>query len=238
MTTFHPITLVCPHCGIKMSDYDLMSFTVHRSTTYSDGKTVTKPWMNNDKAISLCADCQQVFWRKEAVLETDNYPGDELPMAGDMHDLPFALGDTFREELIRFYVKLLKDGFANTTEKKEYLRFRIWWGINDFIRYRKPVWQLVPQFKSLKRIQFLLANRKKNRETFATFKPVFEKNLKKLIAIFQPEYEADELLLAEMYRELGEMAKAKEVLNGVENKAACRKIATAVGRNKKRVMKL
>ncbi|MCF6169753.1 MAG: hypothetical protein L3J66_02080 [Bacteroidales bacterium] len=238
MTTFHPITLVCPHCGMKMSDYELMSFTIHRSTAYSDGMTVTEPWMNNDKAITLCPDCQQVFWRDDAIEESDNYPEEELPMARDMHDLPFAFSDTFREELIRFYVKLLKDGFANTTEKKEYLRFRIWWGINNFIRYRKPFWKLLPRFKSVKQAKNLLANRKKNRETFAVFKPVFEENLKNLIAIYQPEHEGEQIMLAEMYRELGEMAKAKEVLNEVEDKAGCRKIRIAVHRNRKRVMKL
>ena len=130
MTTFHPITLVCPHCGIKMSDYELMSYTVCSSTVYSDGLTVTEPWMNNDKAISLCPDCQQVFWREDAVTDRDNFPEEELPMAGELHDLPFALSDNFKVELIRFYVDLLKDGFANTVEKKVYLRLRIWWDIN------------------------------------------------------------------------------------------------------------
>ena len=237
MTTFHQITLVCPHCGIKMSDYDLMSYTVHRSTVYSDGLTVTEPWINNDNAIANCPDCQQVFWREDAVLETDDLPEEELPMAGDIHNLPFALSETFREELIRFYVDLLKEGFANTTDRKIYLRLRIWWGINDFVRYREPIWKLLPQFTNLKRAKFLLANRRKSRLIFTEFKPLFRENLEKLIVIFKPEHEGEQIMLAEMYRELGDMDKAKKALKGVEIKK-CRKISKAIANNKKQVMKL
>ena len=237
MTTFHQIILVCPHCGIKMSAYEMMSFTVHSSTVYSDGLNVTEPWTGNDKAIALCPSCQKVFWREDCVLEEDKIPEENLPFAGDMYDLPFALSKTFREELIHYYVNLLKEGFANTTDRKIYLRIKIWQGINSFVRHRKPIWKLLPQFTNLKRLKFLLVSRRKSHLVFVEFKPLFRENLEKLIAIFKPEHEGEQILLAEMYRELGEMAKAKKALQGVESKQS-RKISKAIAGNKKRVINL
>ena len=237
MTTFSQIILACPHCGIRMGAYELMSYTIHSTTVYSDGMTVTEPWMNNDKAIAICPKCQKAFWQEDARIETEERIGDNLPFAGDTYDLPFALSETFREELIQFYVDLLKDGFANTTDRKIYLRLRIWWGINDFVRYREPIWKLFPQFTSLRRAKILLASRRNSRLVFAEFKTLFRENLEKLIAIFKPEHEGEQIMLAEMYRELGEMGKAHEALKGVEIKN-CRRITKAIAGNKKRVVKL
>jgi len=237
MTTFSQITLVCPHCEIRLGAYELMSYTIHRSTVYSDGLTVTDPWMNQDKAIAICPECQKAFWKEDARIETEERLGNNLPFASDTYDLPFALSETFREELIQFYADLLKDGFANTTDRKIYLRLRIWWGINDFIRHREPIWKLLPQFTNLKRAKFLLASRRKSHLAFVGFKALFRENLEKLIAIFKPEHEGEQIMLGEMYRELGEMAKAREALKGVEIKN-CRKITKAIARNKKRVMRL
>ncbi len=237
MTTFSQITLVCPHCGIKMGAYELMSFTVHKSIVYSDGMTVTEPLLNNDKAIAICPACKKPLWLEDARLDTEEGSIENLPLAGDIFELPFALSDTFREELIQFYVDLLKDGFANTTDRKIYLRLRIWWSINDFVRYREPIWKLFPQFTSLKRAKILLTNRRNNHSVFAEFKSLFVENLEKMIAIFKPEHEGEQIMLAEMYRELGEMGKAKKALEGIKIKIS-KKIAKAIAGNKKRVVKL
>ena len=237
MTTFSQIILACPHCGIRMGAYELMSYTIHSSTVYSDGMTVTEPWLNNDKAIAICPACKKPLWLEDALLDTEEISIDNLPLAGDVYELPFALSETFKKELIQFYVDLLKDGFANTTDRKIYLRLRIWWGINDFVRYQESVWKLLPQFTSLKRARNLLANRRNSRLVFAEFKPLFRENLEKMIAIFKPEHEGEQIILAEMYRELGEMGKAKKALEGVEIKMS-KKISKSIAGNKKRVMKL
>jgi len=220
-----------------MGAYEMMSYTIHSSSIYSDGMTVTEPWMNNDTAIAICPGCGKAFWREDARIETEEISIDNLPLAGDVFDLPFALSETFKEELIQFYIDLLKDGFANTTDRKIYLRLRIWWGINDFVRYREAIWKLFPQFTSLRRAKVLLANRRNSRSVFAKFKTLFRENLEKMIAIFKPEHEGEQIMLAEMYRELGEMDKAREALEGVEIKNA-RKIVNAISRNKRRVIEL
>lgn len=240
MTTFSQIILHCPHCGIKMQDYEMMSITIHHSTVYSDGKQITEPWMNNDKAIAMCPDCNEAFWWEDAGIQRDADREDGLPSASDVYDLPFMLQDNAKEQLIQFYHKLLQSGFANTNDRKIYLRFRIWWGINDFIRYRKPLIQELSELGNLRRISPFLEYRRKSAALFNEHQILFKENLEKLISIFKPEHEEEQLMVAEMYRELGQMRKAKAVLQELQNmkSSSFRKISKAIAKNQKRVMKL
>lgn len=240
MTTFSQIILHCPHCRIKMQDYELMSYTIHHSTLYSDGKQITEPWINKDKAIALCPDCKEVFWRDDAPIQRDADRDDNLPSAGDVFDLPFALRDDAKEQFIQFYQKLLKSGFANTDDRKIYLRFRIWWGINDFKRYRKPLIEELSELGSLRRISAFLEYRRKSADLFNKHQSLFKENLEKLISIYKPEHEGEQLMLAEMYRELGQMDNAKAILQELKEmkNSSFKKISKAIAKRQKRVIKI
>lgn len=240
MTTFSPIIMHCPLCGIKMQDYEMMSITIHNSTLYSDGKQITEPWMNNDKATALCPSCKEVFWREDAAIQRDADREDDLPAAGDVYDLPFMLQDDAKEQLIHFYHKRLKSGFANTNDRKIYLRIRIWWGINDFVRYRKPLIKELTNIGSLRRIPAFLEYRRRSMYLFKNHQVLFNENLMKLISIFKPEHDGEQLMLAEMYRELGELNKAQVALHEVKEtkNSGFKKIKRAMARRKKRVIKL
>jgi len=217
MTTFRQVVLVCPHCKTKLSGFDLMSYTVYQSTQYPDGKVETKPWQNRDTEIAICPECNKVFWRSDAIIESEDYPDEELPSVGDVHDLPFRMQDDSKEQLIHFYNNLLNKGFANTVDRKIYLRLRIWWGINDFKRYRKPLFIELLKSRTIKRARFILKNRKELNKRFINFKPLFKENLEKLIAIYVPENPNESILLAEMYRQLGNESKAKKITSEANN---------------------
>ena len=102
-----------------------MSYTVYSSTRYPDGKVDMTPRQNSDKSIALCPVCNKVFWRGEAIVESEGLPDEALPSAGDLFDLPFAMQNDSKAQLINFYHNLLQTGFANTVDKKIYLRIRI-----------------------------------------------------------------------------------------------------------------
>jgi len=202
MTTFHQVTLVCPHCKAKLSDYELMSYTVYSSTQYPDGKVDIKPWQNTDKSIALCPVCSKVFWRAEAIVETEEIPDETLPSAGDLFDLPFARQDDSKEQLINFYNNLLQTGFANTIDKKIYVRLRIWWKINDYKRYQKPLLTALFKARTIKQARLIVKNRKESNRLFNGFLPLFKENLEKLIAIYNPEHKEERRLLEEIHRQL------------------------------------
>ncbi len=202
MTTFRQVVLICPHCKTKLSAYELMSYTIYKSTQYPDGKVETKPWQTPDQNIGNCPQCNKVFWRSDAIVESEDLPDEDLPSVGDVYDLPFMMQDDSKEQLINFYNNLLQVGFANTIDRKIYLRLRIWWGINDFKRYRKPLLKELLKAKTFKRAKFILKNRKESNKQFANFKALFKENLEKLIAIYEPEHDGEQRLLKEMRRQL------------------------------------
>ena len=65
--------------------------------------------------------------------------------------------------------------------------------------------------KTIKRAKIIWRNRKESNRQFANFKPLFEENLEKLVSIYQPESKDDYEYMAEMYRQLGNHAKAREM---------------------------
>ena len=227
MTTFHPIILECPQCGTLMSAYELMSYTVHRSESYSDGKTGSG--MPGSKDISICAVCRLPFWRDDGRLPDDpdwDVHGDLGPVM-DLHDLEWNFDDDRDEKTIAFYKDLLDVGFADTEEREVFLRVRIWWSVNDLIRHLST-WRSA---RSLKDLRAIIDRRRKVLKLFKTYRDLFDENLERLIFLYIKSDNVDLLHLANMYRESGNFIKAREILNKVERKSgAWRKVKRRVGR--------
>jgi len=120
MTTFQQIVLKCPYCHQLMSDNEMTSFIVRSSTLFSDGKSVTEPFSQNDKAIRVCPACNRPFWSEDAIIdrEPDFLEIDPLENALKIYDLPVMTGEDQPESKINYYNKLLKEGFANTNKRK------------------------------------------------------------------------------------------------------------------------
>ena len=93
-----------------------------------------------------------------------------------------------------FFDELSATKFAKNNEKEIYLRIILWHELNDIVRYNIPV-----KLKILEEREHLLRD-----------------NLIHLIKIFNPSYEEEKLLLAEMYRELGEFDFAQTILEAIK----------------------
>ena len=119
MTTFHPIVLKCPQCGGLMNDYELMSYTIHHATVYSDGNSNQH---HRGKEISICAVCHLPFWRKDATLPEDpDWDTEGLGGPIDIYDLPWHFDENVQELTIEYYKDLLDDDFAYDDEKEIYM---------------------------------------------------------------------------------------------------------------------
>jgi hypothetical protein len=216
MTTFHPIAIKCPHCKTLMRDYELMSYTIHSSTTYSDG--LCEDGIPKNKDISICTNCSQAFWREDAKLskELDYDTMEKLESAMDMMDLPWRLDDDRQEKKILFYKDLLENDFADTDIKETYLRTRLWWSINDLVRHLS-VWR---DARNLKQLRFIIKHRKESLRLFKKYESLSNENLKRLIFLYIKKGDVDLLYLADMYREKNDFNKAMEILLQVERKGA------------------
>ncbi len=236
MTTFRPCILKCPQCKSNMSSYELTSYTVHNSVVYSDGKVISSSSGMLDHLILICSECYAAFWKDDAVLEDDNLNNSygELPEAKDFHDLPFAFDSDYSSKLAIYFSELLEKGFANTVKREVYLRIKLWHLLNNSKRndagkfYSKL-------FKKNKEPEF------KRGELSREADNLFKANLNRLIDIYKPENDDELLMLAEMYRELGNFSQALLLLDEVENISnnnAYKKIKLASKRKQSRVIKL
>jgi len=207
MTTFHSIVLDCPHCSTLMNDYELMSYTVHSSTSWSDGKCDNGVPDNNQ--IKICAVCHLPFWKANATLP-DNPDWDTEGLGGpiNIHDLPWRFDDNRQEMQIKFYNDLIDDGFADEDDKEIYLRTKLWWSINDIIRNLSK-WTSARNLRQLSEIK---KHRSKSLKLFGKYKPLLEKNLDRLIFNYIKKGDIDLISLTEMYREKSNFTKAQEIL--------------------------
>ena len=239
MTTFQPIILVCPFCKQQMYEYQLASVTIYKSNYYSDSKTETEPFIDNDNAIKVCASCSQVFWLEDAVFHTDNPYKlvDSLPQAIDLADFLLKMDNNFQVDLIEYYEKLLKQGFANNNEKKYYLRMRLWWAINNLVRYQSSFFKSFISVVPNRKLYFFLKNRIQQKKLFRSFDVLLKNNMEQLIRLVNPADEEANFLLAEMHREIGQFRKAKHFINKVEerNHVVVKKLKKAIFFRKSRV---
>jgi hypothetical protein len=196
-----------------------------------------------NKSILICSKCNKPFWRDDAAEEDGNIsdPDPDLPQAKDVFDIipPFESDRNFK--FAQYYSGLLERGFADTIDREIYLRIELWQTLNN--KYRNIRKSSTVDLLKRKIIDFfgkVISGKKeihKNDET----KDLFNSNLKKLITIYKPENDNEQLLLAEMYRELGEFDRALYILNKIrqpESKEFYDKILKAVKRKRSDVFKL
>jgi hypothetical protein len=199
-----------------MRDYELMSYTVHNSTTYSDG--LCDDGISKIKDISICAACNKAFWREDAKLteELEWEAMEELEGALDMMDLPWRFDDDRQEKKIIFYKELLENDFADNDWKETYLRTRLWWSINDLVRHRSS-WR---NARNLKQFRYFTKHRRESLQIFRKYKELMKRNLDRLIFLYIKGGNVDMLYLADMYREKEDFKKALEILEKIEKKGA------------------
>lgn len=218
MTTLRNQNLVCPHCQNKMYVIEVMSFTVKTSESFSDGRIINLPSRIISPNILLCNICYNAFWKNDALCNETNYDdfSEELLGANTINDLfpKFHKDSKFKE--VKYYLKLLKEGFANSDEREIYIRLEIWRALNDKIRYDENL-------------------------EIEINDSLFNANLKKLIKIFKMISDEQKLLVVEMYRELGEFKKANILLEsiiGINQTSVFKKIKDAIRCKQSKVFKI
>lgn len=226
-----------------MHDYQLMSYTVHQATYYSDAKSESSSFSSLRQQIGICNDCQLSFWKEDARSDLDPYDEkySDLPEVKDLFDLSSMRREQFQLEKIAFFKKLVDDGFANTLDRSFYLRQQLWWAINDLVRNSIRPWQFLKmgKFSFVRAKRFVVARRQSKKE-FKTFKPLFQDNLAKLADLLLKDANVDRLLLAEIYREQGKFSLAMSTLKGYTEKhgKAFSQIKRAIRWRKRGVFKM
>jgi len=230
MTTFITNTLICPHCKNRMYSFEITSYFINKSEVFSDGKVDSDSPIPSDYKILICSTCNKPFWKEEALL-ADQKIDDSTTDLLEANNIP-NLFPGFEEDHLQkhtiFYTDLLDMDFADTEEKETYIRIKIWHLLNDRIRY-----QTSSVFSNL------FEYHKKQTDS-AKIKDLFKNNLLRLAKIYKPNTDESQLLMAEMYRELGDFENASYLLDSMDtkNNSAYQQIYEASKRNKIKVFKL
>lgn len=235
MTTFDIQIVKCPHCGTLMTHYELMSYTVHHVEYWSDGKS--EAGVPEMKRSGICTVCRQEFWIEDAKLPSDPdwQPQDKLAQVMDVYDQEWIFDDDRDLKAIKYYHKLIEDGYADNDDREFYLRKHLLWAINDLVRYPFVWWRA----RNYGMLTSILNSRRKAYRAFREHEKIYRDNLDRMVFLFIKAEDPDLLYLCELYRERGNFDKASEILDKVAEKGnAWKKIKKKTRKKDDKVFKM
>lgn len=143
--------------------------------------------------LTRCRNCDQYYWLEDAeckgvldtgenwawqALKSSDEPDTPEEIPAEWHDAPPTRFLTLRE-----YLEALQAGLGTPVDREKYLRIRVWWGINDFVR-DKP-FARIPEY----------------------YVQVLQDNLTRLAALLDETDPDERMMKAEIARETGDFAE-------------------------------
>lgn len=224
MIKFDTFYIQCPRCHSWMEGHLLISSMVNQSILYSDGKILNDGYITENQKMIICPACNHWSWieeYREPIItrerpEETYYTWNSWRFYGIHFD-----SNEGRLALVNHYKHFLQKSEYNI-EQEIYFRRMMWWAYNDLIRN-----------KYLANIHYYISKEmsfkvwKRNREKlmsgltlFTQYHNDFIENLQRLVFLLErrytpddEEYEATNLDIIEMYRQLGDFDKARQLLN-------------------------
>lgn len=218
MLIYDPYYFQCPNCQAWFEGRNLKSDLVNEAILYSDGKILYDNFITTLQKMVLCPSCGHTFWveHPEEPFITFEKPKVAIYSWNSWRFYGINFSDNRGKlALIKHYQQFLKKSHYEPT-KEIYLRRLLWWAYNDlhrnfhFIRWKYflngfmsyGVWSAYRRML-LEGEKLFLKNLK-----------AFNSNLERLQALLEkhPEEQFD-LEMPEIYRELRQFDKAKELLD-------------------------
>ena len=236
MTTFETQIFNCGKCNEKLFYFELTSFYIIESESYSDGYMDSSPPLPSFNQVVICPNCQHIEWKDDIINEEGNNIEDCIQCTG-LDDIMRSFEIRPNLKMAGYYMDLINSGFADSVDREVSIRIEIWRTLNNSIRYSDHV-KTGPS-GILKKAQSVFGGNSVifSEEEYNIYKP----NLQRLTTLFKPEYYEQELLLADMYRELGEFDMALNVLENTaqsDRNSFFNQIKSAVRKRNEKVIKL
>lgn len=184
----------CTKCGTLKEKFTLASGNTFRAKTYSDGKLVANGIMEIPQLVK-CGKCGQFFWlRKENEVGCYKYKDyDKLKQmvrkeeVANVDEIETAVFLTINE-----YHEVLGEDIIESVGDEHYLRRQLWWKYNDRIRDGVDI--------------FIESGDEKR----------WEENLIVLLTLMDERDIDEKIMLAELYRNLGNFKKCMELLDSID----------------------
>ena len=175
--------VACPNCGALAKYMTLTSGNTFGARVWTDGKQVA-PMLRRSPIVVKCHHCAACYWLAGArEIGTLEPWGNE----GAQVDPAWTAAPVVCEPAETDYYQALQDGLAANSQQERTLRVLAWWRRNDTFR--------------------------NGGETESVSTAASRTNLEDLVRLLDGTDENDQLMKAELLRELGEFASANEVLS-------------------------
>ncbi len=169
------LVIECPNCRKTVLQETLSSGNTFSARTWSDGYQEA-PMLPDYPEVTKCTGCKNIIWLSQGKVVDEIYFGEPLKV-----EIDYAKHLTIKE-LCKFLTLT-----THTEEEEKYLRFRLWWRLNQRAR-KNPL------------ADFSESNKK-----------LFTANLVRLLNLAEPDNSDELLFRCEALRELGIFREAEEL---------------------------
>lgn len=217
MLKFDPYYFQCPNCHAWLEGRNLRPELINESILYSDGKVLNDNYITTRQKLILCPSCGHVFWVEdpEKANITTQKPDADIYSWNTWRFYGIRFSDNRgKMALIRHYQTFLKKCYYEP-KNEIYLRRLLWWAYNDLHRNHQHI-RLKYFLNGFMSYGVWHNNRMmilEGEKLFLKNLNDFTDNLHRLLSLLQkhPD-EAIDMELAEIYRELRQFDKAKEMI--------------------------
>lgn len=177
----------CPHCGNLLKNGSLQSGNTFGAIVYSDGKRIA-PMLPRFPDIVQCKKCDHYLWlSKLEEIGTEEWNQEEN---ADWANAPLV--DFLKRDA---YFKVLESGIVESKADELLVRTLLWHSYNDKLRVRKRDLLFKDEQEELK----------------------WRENCVQLIALLDSSDINDCIMIAELYRNLGDFTRCMEIINAIDN---------------------
>jgi hypothetical protein len=191
--------IACPLCGALAKQHTVASGNTFGAIFWSDGKQ-DAPMRPDYPVVTKCGRCYTIYWVEDA-RQLGELPLRAADAPGDWHDAP-GLTHLSVDDLSQ----ALSAGLGDFPERERHLRIRLWWAINDMIRYR-------PSGGSPLALERASQEYEQHRVTMVD-------NCVRLAELLDEGRPEHRIMKAEIARELGQFGEARRLLLHVPDEYA------------------
>lgn len=218
MLKFDPYYFQCPNCQAWLEGRNLKSELVNEAILYSDGKILYDNYITTRQKLVMCPSCAHAFWIENPAepIITLQKPESYIYSWNTWRFYGISFSDNKgKMALINHYKTFLQKSHYEPS-KEIYLRRLLWWAYNDLHRNHQHI-RLKYFLNGFMSFGVWHCNRNliiEGEKLFLKNQKDFTDNLQRLQALLEkhPEEQID-LEMPEIYRELRQFDKAKELLD-------------------------
>ena len=224
MIKFDNFYYQCPRCKSWMEGHLLITSMINQSILYSDGKVLNDGYITEHQKMIVCPACNHWSWveKYEEPYISKTKPQEHFYTWNSWRFYGVHFGSNEgRLALVNHYKNFLAKSDYDR-DQEIYFRRMMWWAYNDLIRNRYQI--NIERFTS-KEMSFKVWWRNRKRllqgiDIFLQHHQDYVDNLSKLVELLKDrytpddeEYEATNLDIIEMYRQLGDFNSANALLD-------------------------